>query len=104
MFAVVDGVLELTASFPDGHAYTHRCPRESYEAVAHAIEEHAKDGITVESVSEELDLPVTQANVALAFMKERSCINVRHRRCYPASTGLFEDAMVEFCYLNDVLE
>jgi transcription initiation factor IIE alpha subunit len=105
-FDVVDDHLEMTVRFPDVLAqdYVHRCTREIYQAVAHTIEEHAapgSDGTTLEELVAKMDAPFTQVNVALAFLKERGCVEVRRRRTYPASAALYEDAMVEFCYLAD---
>jgi hypothetical protein len=46
------------------------------------------------------DVPCTQAAVALAFLKERGCIDVRRKRSYPASAILVEDALIEFHALD----
>lgn len=106
-FDVVDGVLTRTVSFRDGHAYTHRCTRQVYESVAYAIEERGGsggrgEGVTLDSLAAALDLPFTQVNVALEFMKERGCVVTRNRRNYPASTFLYEDAMCEFMFLTEL--
>jgi len=102
IFDVVDGVLERKVIFPDGRTYTHRCTRAIYEEVAHAIEERATEGVTLDPLAKALDLPFTQVNVALEFMKERGCVVTRTRRNYPASACMFEDAMIEFTYLADL--
>ena len=47
------------------------------------------------------NLPATQISVALEFLKERGCVETRCRRNYPATTTLFEDAMVEYHVLAD---
>jgi len=102
-FRVLDDHLEMTVSFleqPD-RDYTHRCTRDVFREVAYAIEEHAAGGSTLEELVEAIDAPYTQVNVALAFMKERGCVEVRRRRSYPASGQLYEDAMIEFMYLAD---
>jgi hypothetical protein len=39
-------------------------------------------------------------NVALEFLKERGLVEVRHRRCYPASPDVYLDAMVEYLALE----
>lgn len=101
-FDVVDGVLERKVIFPDGRSYTHRCTRQVFEEVAHAIEESAIDGITLDPLAKALDLPFTQVNVALEFMKECGCVVTRGRRNYPASNCLFEDAMCEFTFLAEL--
>ena len=101
-FEVVDGRLVRTVVLPDGRGYVHRCTGETFQAVAHAIEERADEGVTLEPLAEALDAPCTQVNVALEFLKERGCVVTRGRRNYPASNALFEDAMTEFCYLRDL--
>ncbi|MFN3167776.1 MAG: hypothetical protein ACE37H_12005 [Phycisphaeraceae bacterium] len=93
-------MLEQSVVFPDGHRYTHRCKQESFEAIAHAVEESGSDGFSLEQLAEQEDLPSSQADVALAFLKERGCVEVRGRRCYPAPSYNFEDAMVEFHWLE----
>jgi len=102
IFDVVDGVLERRVIFPDGRTYTHRCTRAVYEEVAYAIEERAGDGVTLDPLAKALDLPFTQVNVAIEFMKERGCVVTRGRRNYPASNFLYEDAMIEFTFLAEL--
>ena len=97
-FEVADGHLVRTVAFPDGRRYVHRCGKEAYETVAHAIEETPAEGkgTSLEAIARQEDLPFTQANVALEFLKERGIVEVRHRRCYPATRSVHLDAMVEF--------
>lgn len=96
-FAVEDGYLVRTAVRRDGSTYQHRCGLEAYQAVLHFLDERAEAGVTTNELWDGLpDVPCTQAAIALAFLKERGCVEVRRRRCYPASDILFEDAMVEF--------
>ena len=100
-FALEDGWLVRTVAKPDGSSYQHRCSLASYRAVAEYIDEHATDGVTTNSLWDCLpDIPCTQAAIALAFLKERGCVTVRHRRCYPASNFLVEDALLEFHALD----
>ena len=102
-FDVVDDHLEMKVVFPDtlGRDYVHRCTRDIFREVAFTIEEQAAGGTTLEELVAAMDAPFTQVNVAFAFMKERGCVDVRRRRTYPASDALYEDAMIEFCYLAD---
>ena len=100
-FDVVDGVLERTVTFPDGRSYVHRCTRKVYEEVAYSIEERAGEGVTLDPLVRALDLPHSQVNVALEFLKERGCVVTRCRRNYPASGAMFEDAMIEFLALTE---
>lgn len=98
-FAVVGDVLEQGVCFPDDHAYTHRCPRKSYEAVAHAVEEGGRSGFTLEEIAGKEDLPTSQVNCAMAYLLERGCIEKRGRQNYAAHGYGYEDAMIEYCAL-----
>jgi len=98
-FDVADGHLVRTVTAADGRSYVHRCSREVYESVTHAMQSVGPDGATVDTLTVALDAPYTQVNVALEFLKERSCVQTRHRRNYPASDFVFEDAMIEFLAL-----
>jgi hypothetical protein len=91
----------MTVSFPDApdRSYTHRCSRDIFRDVAHTIQERAAGGATLEELVEAMDAPYSQVNVALAFLKERGCVEVRRRRTFPASAWVYEDAMTEFMYL-----
>jgi hypothetical protein len=100
-FDVVDDHLVRTVTLPSGRTYTHRCTRDIFREVAYAIEERAGGGVTMEIVADAIDAPYTQVNVAMEFMKERGSVEVRHRRTYPASGFLYEDAMIEFMYLAE---
>jgi hypothetical protein len=96
-FAVEDGWLVRTARRKDGSSYQHRCSLDAYKAVVHYLDDHAEAGVTTNELWDGLpDVPCTQASVALAFLKERGCVEVRRRRCHPVSGILFEDAMIEF--------
>ena len=100
-FDVADGHLVRTVTAADGRSYIHRCSREVYESVAHAMQSVGPDGTTGATLAAALDVPYTQVNVAIEFLKERSCVQTRHRRNYPASDIVFEDAMIEFCALAE---
>lgn len=104
-FRLEDGCLVRTVAEGggDGRTYTHRCSKDAFETVAHAIDETPAqgDGATLTGLARQEQRPFTQVNVALEFLKERGIVEVRHRRCYPATTCVFEDAMVEFLALQD---
>lgn len=102
LFDVVDGRLVRTVVLPDGRSYTHRCTWETFEAVAHGIEQRGGAGVTLEPLAEALDAPSTQVNVAMKFLEERGCVVTRGRRTYPASTFLFEDAMTKLTFLAEL--
>ena len=100
-YSVTDGILAKTVRMPDGRAYTHRCTQAVYREVAWAVEERAAAGVTMSSLAESTGAPYTQVNVALEFMKERGCVEIRRRRSFPASGELYEDAMTEFMALAE---
>jgi hypothetical protein len=95
-FEVWGDRLLRTVALPDGRRYTHSCAREVLRAVAYELEQRADDGTTVRAIAQALDVPSTQAYVARAFLLERGLIACEHRRCFPASPVLVEDAMCEF--------
>ena len=100
-FEVLCDHLVKTVTLSDGRSYMHRCHRETYQSVAHAIEEWAESGFTGEELAESLDLPFTQVYVALRFMRERGCVMTRFRRNFPSSDWAFEDAMIEYWALAE---
>ena len=96
-FRMVHGVLVRTVKLPGGRSYQHTCTLESFAEVARFIEEHGREGVTTGMLWERLeDVPSTQATVALEFLKDRGCVEVEWRRCWPASGFVFEDALCEW--------
>lgn len=80
--------------------YDHFCDLDVLKEVAWYIEE-AKFGTTTGEMWEAFpDLPKTQISVALDFLKDRGCVFTRQRRVHAGSPCLFEDAMVEFYWLQ----
>jgi len=95
-FEVIDDHLIRKVVPRRGEPYEHRCPRTSFEQVAHAIDEAGNEAFTLESLVEREDLPFTQVAVALAFFKERGIVDTRYRRNYAATDGVHLDAMTEY--------
>jgi hypothetical protein len=96
-FRIVDSVMYRTVAFPDGRSYHHTCTLESFADVVHFIEEHRAEGVTTTDLWDQLDdTPCMQATVALEFLKDRGCVDVERRRCFPTSTCFFEDALCEW--------
>jgi hypothetical protein len=94
---MVQGVLVRTVTRPGGRSYRHTCTLESFADVARFIEEHAGTGVTTNEFWDRLDdVPCTQATVALEFLKDRATVEVERRRCFPASSCFFEDALCEW--------
>ncbi len=79
-----------------GQPYRHRCPRASFEQIAHAAEELGAQGFTLESLVQREDLPFTHVAVALAFLKERGIVETRYRRNYAATQCAHLDAKTEY--------
>ena len=100
-FEVIDGHLVRKVVPTCGQPYEHRCPRASFECVAHAVDELADDGFTLETLADREGLPFTQVAVALAFLKERGIVETRYRRNYAATDSAHLDAMTEFCALAE---
>ena len=97
-YFVEDRDLVRTVAGAAGRSYTHRCSKAAFEKVAHAVGETPAEGqgtSLIDVVGRE-HLPFTQVNVALEFLKERGLLDVRHRRCYPATRHTHLDAIVEF--------
>jgi hypothetical protein len=99
-FTHEDGCLvrTVTSDITDGRTYHHRCDRAMFEKVAWAIAETPAEGVgtTLAIIAKAERIPFTQANVALEFLKKRGLVEVRHRRCYPATADVHLDAMIEF--------
>ncbi len=95
-----DGSLRRTVLLSDGTTYVHHCTREHFEQVAYAFGD--QQGHTLEELARSLDLPFTQVNVAMEFLKERGCIETRYkRRTFAASNFVYEDAMVELLAIKE---
>ena len=103
VFGVLDNHLVRTVTFADGRAYEHRCASETYQAVAEAVDQTPAEGegVALEPLARSRDVPYTQVNVALEFMKERGVVTTRARRNYPASNFAFEDALIEYHALRE---
>ncbi len=99
-YVVQDGCLVrmVTAGGGDSRAYWHRCTKLTLETVAYAIDETSLEGegTSRQLITRQEDLPFTQVHVAIGFLKERGVVEVRHRRCYPATTDAYLDAMIEY--------
>jgi uncharacterized protein (DUF433 family) len=100
VFEVCRGRLVRHVRFPDGRGYTQHCKLDVLVRVAWLVEEHRDAGVTTNELWALLpDLPCTQISIALAFLKDRGCVETGGRRTYAASTTVYEDAVTEFYYL-----
>lgn len=105
-FEVLDDHLIRTVVPVRGQPYEHRCPRAAFEQIAHAAEELGLRGFTLESLLEYernagRDVTFTNVAVALAFLRERSILDVRYRRNYAATDAVHLGAMTEYWALAE---
>lgn len=86
----------------EAKAYDQFCTLEVLKEVVWYIDE-AKFGTTTGELWQALDrFAKTQVSVALDFLKEKSIVGSRRRRVFCVSDYGFEDAMIEFHYLEHV--
>lgn len=79
-------------------SYKHRCSRETYNSVVEAFDDFRKHSI--EEIANDLDLPWTQTAVAVAFLKEKSLLEVNNRRNKATKQEIYEHAQEEWEYLS----
>ena len=84
----------------EGGTYAHTCTVDVFKDVAYAIEE-SKEPTTLSEIAERRELPFTQVNVCMEFLKERGLIEITRRRSRAGSKTFFEDAMTEFYALTE---
>ena len=106
-FEVADGHLVRKVVPRRGTPYEHRCPLAAFEQIAHAAEELGEQGFTIDSLLEYergagRDVTFTNVAIVLAFLRERSVLQVRHRRNYAAAATeiVHLDAMTEYYALE----
>jgi hypothetical protein len=95
-FRVLGGSLQRVAVLSDGRTYTHKCSLEALKEVCYYLDKHADRGVVTSDLWEHIPYAAMECSVALAFLKERGLVVTEGRRNYPASTVLFEDAMVNY--------
>ena len=105
-FEVIDDHLVRKVVPRRGRPYEHRCPRSSFEQIAHAAEECGVNGFTLESLVDHErgaghDVPFTNVAVTLAFLKERGIVETRYRHNYAATQCVHLEAMTEFYALAE---
>lgn len=92
-----------------GTPYEHACTKQVYDDVAYAIEQMGNASFTMEDIrfkvgggDESKMPPWSQVAVAIAFLKERSCIvPARNRKHVAASDFVYEDALIEYHALRE---
>ncbi len=102
-FAVENETLvrRVTPAPGRGQPYEHRCSKDSFDAIAWAVEE-ATEPFNLEDMRREADIPWTQAAVAFAFLKERGVVVPVHGRNHAAAgSGAYEDALIEWHALRE---
>ena len=100
-FSVLDGHLVRMVVPARGRPYEHRCPLASFKQIAHTADELGEQGFTLESLLEYernagRDVTFTNVAVALAFLRERSILDVLYRRNHAATDAVHLDAMTEY--------
>jgi hypothetical protein len=78
-FRIENGVLIRTVvpRRGKGGAYEHACTLAVFEDVAHAIDELAGQPTALDDLVAATCLPHSQVNTALAFLKERGCVDLQ---------------------------
>ena len=76
-FTIDDNMLVMIVE-GKGISYRQRCSKETYNAVVEAFEDFRQHSI--EAIANDLDLPWTQTAVAVAFLKEKSLLEIKNRR------------------------
>ncbi len=92
-----------------GTPYEHACTKQVFDDVAYAIEQMGNASFTMEDIrfkaggGDEANMPPwSQVAVAIAFLKERSCIvPARNRKHVAASDFVYEDALIEYHALRE---
>lgn len=100
-FFVEDGCLLRTvaSAADDGRSYTKRCTRDTFQQVAWAIQNLPQEGqrLPIAALARRENLPFTQVDVAMEFLRDRGIVELhRRRRCYAATASPHLDAMAEF--------
>ncbi|MEX2670908.1 MAG: hypothetical protein WD294_02230 [Phycisphaeraceae bacterium] len=93
------GALERAVTLADGRHYLHRCTQQAFERIVAHLDDHADESFTVFGIAELLDIPYTQATVAIDLLDERGMLSTEGRRRYVDDgykTAFFEHAMTEF--------
>jgi hypothetical protein len=90
----------------NGTTYEHRCTLASLVAISHTIDEWSDElgrGFALHGLRHAAKVPLTQAAVALAFLREHCIVTPVHGRRHvaaePGSTHL--NAMIEFHALRE---
>ncbi|MCL4199552.1 MAG: hypothetical protein KJZ69_18815 [Phycisphaerales bacterium] len=92
-----------------GTPYEHACTKQVFDDVAYAIEQMGSASFTMGDIrfkaadgDESKMPPWSQVAVAIAFLKERSCIvPARNRKHIAASDFVYEDALIEYHALRE---
>ncbi len=88
---------------PVGEPYIHTCPLAVLETVAYAINEARGAGVSLDELVAKTNLPHSQTNVALSFLKERGTLVPSRYRKHAAADGVdvYLDAMLEYHALRE---
>jgi hypothetical protein len=96
-FHIERGSLVRTVSGANERGYVQRAALRVLQDVAFYVEAHAKDGTTTNELWDAFpDSPPTLPQEVERDRELRPCVIVRYRRSYPASSFVYEDAMIEY--------
>jgi len=92
----------VTPAHGRGKPYLHTCSKQVYDDVAYAIEQIGARAFTGDDIRATIDAPSTQVMTALAFLRERGCVETVHGRRNSASERyVYEDALIEWHALRE---
>ena len=83
-FTVTEDTLVRAATPARGTPYQHTCDKHVFESVARASDELNEASFTYEEIRQKIEAQFTQ--VAVAFLRERSCIVTAQRQGSVAAT------------------
>ncbi len=85
-----------------GAPYEHRCSLDTLTAVSNEVSDLGDHGFTGEELARRLGRPFSQVATAVAFLRERGCIEVCGRRNFvPRGNDAYLDIMVEYHALRE---
>lgn len=90
-----DGCLVRSVVPKVGKAYEHRCTYPAFKRVCWRFDTHGR-GDTIETIAAAENIPITQADVAVAFLIERGSIIRERRLLWPQTIDVFLDGVAEY--------
>jgi hypothetical protein len=101
-FSVQNNQLVRHVRLADGRSYRQTCTRAVFEEVAEFVEANRGARLSILELYKALSQPLTQLNVALAFLAEYTLVERCGRWHCAAAEFLYEDALAAFYHLAEV--